>query len=245
MIQMFHVSKSYQKDNPILVDVNLNIEKGDFVYLTGPSGAGKTTLLKLLFCEIAPSSGQVLVMGRNVSRTTDRTVPYMRRKIGVVFQNFRLLPNRTVTENVALALEVLYLPQKWIDKTVQVMLKRVGLTHRAKAYPEQLSGGEQQRVAIARALINDPIILLADEPTGNLDEETTKDIMGLFNDASARGTTVLLATHDPRLYMKTGRRVVRLENGRAVYDSELKLDQRTPTADGLILGRREMDGGRR
>jgi len=242
---MFHVSKSYQKDNPILVDVNLNIEKGDFVYLTGPSGAGKTTLLKLLFCEIAPSSGQVLVMGRNVSRTTDRTVPYMRRKIGVVFQNFRLLPNRTVTENVALALEVLYLPQKWIDKTVQVMLKRVGLTHRAKAYPEQLSGGEQQRVAIARALINDPIILLADEPTGNLDEETTKDIMGLFNDASARGTTVLLATHDPRLYMKTGRRVVRLENGRAVYDSELKLDQRTPTADGLILGRREMDGGRR
>lgn len=242
MIQMFHVSKSYQKDKPVLVDVNLNIEKGDFVYLTGPSGAGKSTLLKMLFCEIPPTNGQVIVMGRNVSRTTDRTVPYMRRKIGVVFQDFRLLPTRTVTENVALALEVLYLPQRWINKTVHSMLKRVGLSHRANAYPEELSGGEQQRVAIARALINDPVILLADEPTGNLDEDTTRDILKLFNDASARGTTVLLATHDPRLYMKTGRRVVRLENGRAVYDSELKLDQRR-SGKGPILGRRGTDGG--
>ncbi len=127
MIQMFHVSKSYQNDNPVLVDVNLQVEKGDFVYLTGPSGAGKTTLLKLLFCEIAPSSGQVLVMGRNVSRVTQRSIPYLRRKIGVVFQDFRLLPNRNVFDNVALAMEVLHEPRRLIDRKVQMMLKRVGL----------------------------------------------------------------------------------------------------------------------
>ena len=225
MIQMFHVSKAYQKDDPVLVDVNLQVEKGDFVYLTGPSGAGKTTLLKLLFSEIPPSSGQVLIMGRNISRVSRNSIPFLRRKIGVVFQDFRLLPNRNVFENVALAMEVLGRPRKIIDRTVQVLLKRVGLSHRARSYPEQLSGGEQQRVAIARAVINDPVILLADEPTGNLDEQTTNDIIELFNDANARGTTVLLATHDRHLYEKSGRRLVRLEGGHAVYDSTIRLDR--------------------
>ena len=246
MIQMFHVSKAYQNDQPVLVDVNLNVEKGEFVYLTGPSGAGKTTLLRLVFCDLPPTSGQVLVMGRNVSRITPTSIPYMRRKIGVVFQDFRLLPARTVFENVALAMEVLRHPRRTIERNVHVMLKRVGLSHRARAYPEQLSGGEQQRVAIARALINEPVILLADEPTGNLDEVTTHDIMALFNDANARGTTVLLATHDRRLYETTGRRVVRLEGGSAVYDSEMKLDREEAFAQGRqsASGRRRTGGGR-
>jgi cell division transport system ATP-binding protein len=223
MIQMFHVSKAYQNDSPVLVDITMHVEKGAFVFLTGPSGAGKTTLLKLLFCETPPTSGQVLIMGRNVSRINDGSIPFLRRKIGVVFQDFRLLPTRSVFENVAVALEVIGRPRRDIDRAVQVMLKRVGLSHRARAFPEQLSGGEQQRAAIARALINDPVILLADEPTGNLDDATTRDIITLFNDANARGTTIVLATHDTRLFESTGRRVIRLEGGRALSDSELKL----------------------
>ncbi len=234
MIQMFHVAKAYQADKPVLFDVTLQVEKGEFVYLTGPSGAGKTTLLKLIFCEIEPNSGQVLVMGRNVSRLSIPSIPFLRRKIGVVFQDFRLLPRRTVFQNVAVTLEVLNRPRRDIDRRVHVMLKRVGLSHRARAYPEQLSGGEQQRVAVARALINEPPILLADEPTGNLDEDTTRDIMDLFFDANARGTTVLLATHDRRLFDKTGRRVVRLEGGRAVFDSEIKLEQAEAQAQAAL-----------
>ncbi len=224
MIQIFHLAKAYQKEKPVLVDVTFSVEKAEFVYLTGPSGAGKTTLLQILFCEIAPTSGQVLLMGRNIGRVNTRSVPFLRRRIGVVFQDFRLLPNRTVTENVAVTLEVLGRPRREIARRVYVMLKNVGLAHRARAYPEQLSGGEQQRVAVARALIDEPDILLADEPTGNLDEDTTRDIMRLFSDANAKGTTVILATHDRRLYEASGRRVVRLEKGRAVFDSNIRLD---------------------
>ncbi len=246
MIQLFHVSKSYQVDQPVLVDINLQVEKGDFLYLTGSSGAGKTTLLQLIFCDIQPTDGQVLVMGRNVSRISPGSIPFLRRKIGVVFQDFRLLPRRSVYENVALPLEVLYRPKRDIDRRVRLMLKNVGLSHRMRAYPEELSGGEQQRVAVARALINEPAILLADEPTGNLDEDTTQDIIRLFNEANARGTTVLLATHDRRLYEKTGRRAVRLEDGRAVFDSEIKLEQQEARAQAAAsaVGRRRSERGR-
>ena len=225
MIQLFHVFKSYEKDQPILNDINLRVEKGEFVFLTGASGAGKTTALRMLFGDIAPTSGQVILMGRNISRIGSASIPYLRRKIGVVFQDFRLLPRRTVAQNVAVTLEIFAMPRREIERRVMFMLKNVGLSHRSHAYPEQLSGGEQQRVAVARALINEPAILLADEPTGNLDEDTTADIIRLFNDANARGTTVMLATHDKRLFERTGRRVVRLEGGRAVFDSDIKLDQ--------------------
>ncbi|RJO65780.1 MAG: cell division ATP-binding protein FtsE [Myxococcales bacterium] len=226
MIQLFHVSMAYQPDQPVLVDANLQVEKGEFVYLTGQSGAGKTTILKLLFCEVQPTGGQVLVMGRNVSRISPRSIPYLRRKIGVVFQDFRLLPRRTVAENVAIGLEILGLSRREIDRRVALVLKQVGLAHRARGFPPQLSGGEQQRVAVARALIAEPAILLADEPTGNLDEDTTRDIMRLFGDANARGTTVLLATHDRRLFERTGRRVVRVEAGKTVFDSDIRLEAR-------------------
>src|SRR3954452_18227020 len=174
MIQLFVVTKSYGDDPPVLADVSLHVEKGEFVWLTGPSGAGKTTLLRLLFCAEAPTSGQILVGGRNVNRLSQGGVPYLRRNIGVVFQDFKLLENRTVAENVGFALEVLGASDGEIRERARKRLEQVGLSHKAASLPPRLSGGEQQRVAIARALVNDPTILLADEPTGNLDPSLTE-----------------------------------------------------------------------
>jgi len=220
MIQLFHVNKRYDHDAPALVDVNLSIDKGEFVFLTGPSGAGKTTLLKLIFCAEKATSGQILVTGRNVARISNSQIPYLRRKIGVVFQDFKLLAGRTVRDNVALTLDVLGMGRRDAQRRVEVMLKQVGLAHKIDSYPPRLSGGEQQRVAIARALVNDPAILLADEPTGNLDHKLTLEIMDLLTDFSARGTTVVVATHDEGLLTRDQKRTISLENGQVASDEE-------------------------
>jgi cell division transport system ATP-binding protein len=218
MIQLFHVTKEYPGEPPALSDVTLDVEKGEFVFLTGPSGAGKSTLLKLIFCAEAPTAGQLLLFGKNVARVTPAEVPWVRRSIGVVFQDFKLLPDRTVAENVALPLEVRALPDREVRRRVKALLRSVGLEHRAGKFPPSLSGGEQQRVAVARALAGDPALLLADEPTGNLDADRTLEVMELLANANARGTTVLIATHDRSLLERYKRRVVHLERGRLLSD---------------------------
>jgi cell division transport system ATP-binding protein len=220
VIQLFHVTKEYPGDGPALQDVSLEIEKGEFVFLTGPSGAGKSTLLKLIFCEEAASSGQLLLFGKNVAKIRRSAIPFVRRNIGVVFQDFKLLPQRTVAENVALPLEVRGLPDKEIRRKVRVLLRSVGLEHRAEKFPPSLSGGEQQRVAVARALAAEPALLLADEPTGNLDAERTLEVLDLLCGANARGTTVVVATHDRTLLERYKKRVVTLERGRLLSDRE-------------------------
>ena len=218
MIQFFHVHKAYAKDSPALVDINLNVEKGEFVFLTGASGAGKTTLLKLVFAQEFATKGQILIGGRNIARIRPSSIPYLRRNIGVVFQDFKLLPTRTVFENVAFALEVLGERPGEIKRKVFAVLKALGLQHKLHTLPPKLSGGEQQRVAIARAIVNDPAILLADEPTGNLDPEMAMEIMRILNDINARGTTVLVATHDVQILNRYHYRCIRLERGRLVSD---------------------------
>ncbi|MFZ5467967.1 MAG: cell division ATP-binding protein FtsE [Myxococcota bacterium] len=221
MIQLFHVYKTYPGGGtPTLSDVNLHVRKGEFVFLTGPSGAGKSTLLKLIFCAEQASKGQVLVGGRNIARIRESAIPYLRRNIGVVFQDFKLLPSRTVADNVAFTLDVLGVPRAESRPRVLRMLKSVGLEHKADAYPERLSGGEQQRVVIARALVNDPTILLADEPTGNLDPALTIEIMDLLCEVNVRGTTVVVATHDASLIARYDKRTVRLERGVIVADQD-------------------------
>jgi cell division transport system ATP-binding protein len=220
VIQLFHVAKEYPGDGPALQDVSLTIDKGEFVFLTGASGAGKSTLLKLIFCEEAATAGQLLLFGKNVAKISGAAVPFVRRNIGVVFQDFKLLANRTVAENVALPLEVRGLPHKEIGRRVRGLLRSVGLEHRAGKFPPSLSGGEQQRVAVARALAPDPALLLADEPTGNLDPERTLEVMELLHGANARGTTVVVATHDRSLLERYKRRVVVLEAGRLLSDGD-------------------------
>ena len=219
MIQLFHVTKRWSDDPPVLDDVTLRVEKGEFVWLTGPSGAGKTTLLRLLFAADQPSDGQIIVGGRNVNRISSRAVPFLRRNIGVVFQDFKLLPNRTALENVGFALEVLGATDAQIRERAARRLDQVGLKHKAQALPERLSGGEQQRIAIARALVNEPAILLADEPTGNLDAGLTDSILQLLFDANARGTTVVVATHDRGLLSRYRRRTIRLDRGKVASDA--------------------------
>lgn len=218
MIQLFNVCKAYQRDQNALSDVTLKIEKGEFVYLTGPSGAGKSTLLKLLYCAERPTRGQILVDGRNITRYGAARIPYLRRNLGIIFQDFKLLIRRTVFENVAFPLEVQGRKRFEISKKVYQTLKNVGLEHRLNYYPLQLSGGEQQRVAVARALVVDPLILLADEPTGNLDPEVTLDIMELFKSANARGTTIIMATHNRNLIQQFPRRIVSLAAGSITLD---------------------------
>ncbi len=220
MIQLFHVTKEYPGDGPALQDVTLEIEKGEFVFLTGPSGAGKSTLLKLIFCDEPATSGQLLLFGKNVAKIRPAAIPFVRRNIGVVFQDFKLLPQRTVHENVALPLEVRSLADRDIRKRVRGLLRSVGLEHRADKFPPSLSGGEQQRVAVARALAADPALLLADEPTGNLDPDRTLEVMDLLHGANARGTTVVVATHDRSLLERYKRRVVVLERGRLLSDGD-------------------------
>ncbi len=214
MIRLFHVSKSYARDTTALADINLTVEKGEFVCLTGPSGAGKTTLLKLIFCAEQADEGQILVDGRNIVRMRRTQVAELRRSIGVVFQDFKLLENRTVFENVAVPLAILGLPADTIEKRVATILRLVGLERRTYRIPIRLSGGEQQRVAIARSLVNDPKILLADEPTGNLDSQLTLEILDLLKEVNLRGTTVLLATHDHRIADHVARRRVDLREGK-------------------------------
>ncbi|MHA7839396.1 MAG: cell division ATP-binding protein FtsE [bacterium] len=215
---MYHVSKSYMAGVYALRDVSLEVRRGEFVFLTGPSGAGKTTLLELLFAAEQPSEGQILVLGRNAARLGAGAIPALRRRVGVVFQDFKLLEDRTVEENVRLALDVIGVPRREARSRVFQMLKSVGLQHRRFHHPLSLSGGEQQRVALARALVNEPEILLADEPTGNLDPELTLEIMDLIVSASTRGTTVMVATHDLSLIERYGKRVLRLEDGRVIED---------------------------
>jgi len=220
VIQLFHVTKEYPGDGPALQDVSLHVERGEFVFLTGASGAGKSTLLKLIFCDEPASSGQLLLFGKNVAKIRPAAVPYVRRNIGVVFQDFKLLARRTVAENVALPLEVRGLADREIKKRVRGLLRSVGLEHRADKFPPSLSGGEQQRVAVVRALAPDPALLLADEPTGNLDPDRTLEVMELLHGANARGTTVLVATHDRSLLERYKRRVVVLHGGRLVSDGD-------------------------
>jgi cell division transport system ATP-binding protein len=214
MIQAFHVYKQYDRESMALTDVTLSVGKGEFCFLTGPSGAGKTTFLKLVFREELPSQGQILVGGRNVTAIPDGQIPELRRSIGVVFQDFKLLKRKTILENVAFVPRILGVPPREQKRRAFAALKSVGLHHKLHAYPLQLSGGEQQRVAIARALINEPMLLLADEPTGNLDPEMAQEIMRLFLDVNARGTTVLVATHDRDMIQRMGKRVLSLERGR-------------------------------
>jgi cell division transport system ATP-binding protein len=220
MIQLHNVFMSYQRDATALNGISLNIPKGDFVFLTGVSGAGKSTMLRLLYAALKPTRGQVLVDGQNITRLTRAQIPHLRRSIGVVFQDFKLLPNRTVLENVAITLEVLGWGKRDIGKKVYHILKQMGLEHKINSTPLRLSGGEQQRVALARALVNDPKILLADEPTGNLDEENKEHILAIFREANIRGTTVVVATHDRRLIENSHKRVVLLEKGLIVEDSD-------------------------
>jgi cell division transport system ATP-binding protein len=215
MIRLYHLGKSYGSHDA-LVDVNLHIPKGDFVYITGPSGAGKTTLLKLLYGAEHPTSGKLLVGGIDASKLSDRQLPHLRRNIGVVFQDFKLIPNRTVADNVGLALEVLGMDRHDISRRIRAVLNTVGLRGRENSFPTDLSGGEQQRVAVARAIVNDPAILLADEPTGNLDGAMAVEVMEILLAVNLRGTTVMVATHDTGLMNRFPNRKLRFENGRLV-----------------------------
>ena len=213
MIQLFHVTRRYGTGAPALSDVSFSIEKGEFVFLTGPSGAGKTTLLRLLFRDDLPTSGQVMVNKENLATMDPSRVPYLRRQIGVVFQDFKLLRRKTVFENVAYATQVIGLPAKEQRRRTYQVLEMLALNHRLHHFPEQISGGEQQRVAIARALVNRPMVLLADEPTGNLDPDLSLAIIETFKTINAQGTTVMVATHDRALIQRMARRVLTLANG--------------------------------
>jgi cell division transport system ATP-binding protein len=214
MIEIEGLSKQYPHDVFALENVNLRVEKGEFCFLTGPSGAGKTTLLRILLRQELPTSGRVLVGGRDLVALSRSQVQAYRRTVGFVFQDFKLVPRKTVFENVIFALRILGVPDVQQRRRTFQVLKWVGLQHRANAYPLELSGGEQQRVAIARALVNDPMLILADEPTGNLDPDMSLEVMNLFRDINSVGTTVLVATHDWPLIRQVGRRAVVLDRGR-------------------------------
>ena len=218
MIRFHHVSKDYPK-GVALKDVSLHIAKGEFVFLTGHSGAGKSTMLKLMYGALRPSHGDVRVSGFNINNLTPSEIPRLRRRLGIVFQDFRLLEDRTAEENIAFALEVTGARADAIPARVMRALTQVGLAAKAHAYPQELSGGEQQRVAIARALINDPTILLADEPTGNLDERATRGVFQLIREINATGTCVVMATHDLDLVKQTTYRTVEMREGAVVFDS--------------------------
>jgi cell division transport system ATP-binding protein len=216
MIEARSVSKLYGRGVYALRDLSLRVDKGEFVFLTGPSGAGKSTLLRLLLRQDVPSEGEMIVGGRNLAALTARQVQSYRRSLGFVFQDFKLLPRKTVLENVAFVPRVLGAELTQQQRRTFQVLKWVGLQHRMSAYPQELSGGEQQRIAIARALVNDPVIVLADEPTGNLDPDLSLEIMNLFREVNARGTTVVVATHDRELIRRVGRRALTLDHGRIV-----------------------------
>jgi len=219
VIRLANVFKAYPKGDLALKDVTLQVAKGEFVFLTGHSGAGKSTILKLVYAEERPTSGEVKVSGVNVTQLRPRDVPLLRRRLGIVFQDFRLLEDRTAEENVAFALEVTGARESAIPARVMRVLSQVGQAAKAHAYPRELSGGEQQRVTIARALVNEPTVLLADEPTGNLDERASRGVFQLLRDINASGTAVVMATHNLELVRQTSYRVVELQHGAMVYDS--------------------------
>ena len=221
MINLAHVYKLYGQSVHALSNVTLKIDKGEFVYLTGPSGAGKTTLFRLITCYDQPTSGRVWVGEQDLSLVTADEIPFVRRKIGVVFQDFKLLKNRTAFENIALPLEVMQVKRSEVLSRVNEIVEQVGLKYKGTYFPAQLSGGEQQRVAIARALVSKPGLLIADEPTGNLDQALSDEIMSLFEKINSQGTTVVVATHNQSFISRRGRRVVRLEKGHLV-DSAAK-----------------------
>jgi cell division transport system ATP-binding protein len=218
MIRLKNVSMSYNGAKPALIDVNLEVAKGEFVFLVGPSGSGKSTFIRLLLREFLPTRGAIYVSGQDIVHMRSWKVPYLRRNIGCVFQDFKLLPNKTCFENVAFALEVIGRPRHIIKNTVPEVLRLVGLENKLNSYPGELSGGEQQRVSIARAFANKPPILLCDEPTGNLDPATSLGIMTLLNRINRTGTTVLVATHDRETVDSMRKRVIALENGNVVRD---------------------------
>jgi cell division transport system ATP-binding protein len=219
MIRFNKVTKVYPRTGTALSDLTLHVSKGEFVFLTGPSGAGKSTILKLIFVEERPTSGEVRVSGFNSRELRRHEIHKLRRKLGIVFQDFRLLEDRTAEANVAFALEVTDAPRDTIPARVSRVLTQVGLASKATSYPHELSGGEQQRVAIARALVNDPLVLVADEPTGNLDERATRGIFQLLREINAMGTAVLMATHNLELIRRSSFRTIELNHGRLVYDS--------------------------
>jgi cell division transport system ATP-binding protein len=216
VIETYHLSKLYSRGVYALRDLSLSIPKGEFVFLTGPSGAGKSTLLRLLLRQELPSEGEVVVNGRKLASLSRSEVQTYRRTVGVVFQDFKLIESKTIFENVAFVPRVLGIPDALQRKRTFQVLKWVGLQHRMNAFPPELSGGEQQRISIARALVNDPAIILADEPTGNLDPDLSFEIMNLLREINARGTTVLIATHDRELIRRVGRRAITLDHGRIV-----------------------------
>lgn len=220
MIEFKNVSKVYDNNVKALSNVNIKIDAGDFVFLVGPSGAGKSTFVKMLLKEIEPSDGQIIVDGVDLSKIKRKKVPFHRRKIGMVFQDFRLIPSLNVYENVAFAMRVLEASPSEIKKQVPIALSLVGLSNKHKMFPNQLSGGEQQRVSIARAIVNKPLVLIADEPTGNLDPETAKEIMSLIEEINKSGTTVVMATHAKEIVDEMQKRVIAMEKGQVIRDEE-------------------------
>lgn len=220
MIQLKNVSKEFADGSKVLRNVNLTINNGEFVFLVGSSGAGKSTIIKLILKEIEPTSGNIIIGDKDITKYKRREIPFHRRNIGVVFQDFRLLSEKTVYENVAFAMEVIESPPKEIRRQVPIILSMVGLSRKAGLYPNQLSGGEQQRVSLARAMVNSPSILIADEPTGNLDPDMSWDIMKTLSEINQRGTTVLMATHASDIVDRMKKRVIAVENGVITRDEK-------------------------
>lgn len=220
MIKFVNISKEYKNGVTALYDINVEINKGEFVFLVGSSGAGKSTLIKILLKEEGISRGKLYLNGMDITRVPNRRIPYIRRQVGVVFQDFRLLPNKTVYENVAFAMEIVGARPRDVRRRVPLILSMVDLSKKASSFPDQLSGGEQQRVSIARAIINNPPVLIADEPTGNLDPETAWEIMKVLTDINNRGTTVVMATHARDIVNLMKKRVVALEDGRLIRDEQ-------------------------
>ena len=218
MIQMRNVSKVYENGAVALDQINVTIEKGEFVFIVGASGAGKSTFIKMLFREELPSEGELLVNGHDVVRMARANVPFLRRGLGVIFQDYRLLPDKTVFENVAFAMQVIEAPRRIMQRSVNSVLDVVGLREKYRCFPSQLSGGEQQRVAIARAIVNDPALIIADEPTGNLDPDTSWEIMDIFRRINDAGATIVMATHDKNIVDTMKKRVIAIEGGRIVRD---------------------------
>ena len=231
MIRFSHVTKEYPKTGVALSDVSFHVAKGEFLFLTGPSGSGKSTILKMIYMDELPTSGEVRVSGMLSREVTRGDIARLRRKLGIVFQDFRLLEDRTIEENVGFALEVTGAPRASIPSKVNRLLTQVGLASKTTAMPRELSGGEQQRIAIARALVNDPFVLIADEPTGNLDDRATRGIFQLLREINASGTAVIMATHNLELIRRSEYRTIEINRGAVVFDSG---DKTRPASDGVL-----------